>query len=60
MWIRLFSLPDEFWDLDTLKDIGNSLGEYMKVAEKTRSQIYTAFACICVYLDLSMELLEAI
>ena len=60
VWIRLFSLPSEFWYLDTLKDIGNSLGEYVKVAEKNRSQRYTTFAHICVYLDLSKELPEVI
>ena len=60
VWILLFSLPNEFWDLDTLKDIGNYLGEYVKVAEQTRSQRYTAFAHIFLYLDLSKELPEAI
>ena len=53
VWIRLFSLPGEYWDMDTLKDIGNTLGEFIKVAEKTRVQRYTSFSRICVYLDLS-------
>ena len=26
IWICLFSLPGEYWDLETLKDIGNTLG----------------------------------
>ena len=60
VWIRLFSLPGEYWDLETLRDIGNSLGEFIKVAEQTRLQRYTAFARICVYMDLSRELPEAI
>ena len=46
--------------MDTLKDIGNTLGEFIKVAEQTKAQRYTSFARICVYLDLSKELPEAI
>ena len=60
VWIRLFSLPREHWDMDTLKDIGNTLGEFIKVAEQTKAQRYTSFARICVYLDLSKELPKAI
>ena len=33
MWIDIFSLLSEYWDLDTLKDIGNTIGEFVKVAE---------------------------
>ena len=44
VWIRLFSLPGEYWDLETLRDIGNSLGEFIKVAEQTKLQRYTSFA----------------
>ena len=60
VWICVFSLPREYWDMETLKDIGNTLGEFIKVAEQTKAQRYTSFARICVYLDLSKELLEAI
>ena len=60
IWICLFSLLGEYWDLDTLKDIGNTLGEFIKVAEQTRAQIYTSFARICVYLYISKELPEVI
>ena len=53
VWIPLFSLSGEYWDLETLRDIGNSLGEFIKVAEQTRIQRFTAFARICVYMELS-------
>ena len=33
VWICLFSLPGEYWDPDTLRDIGNALGEFIKVLE---------------------------
>ena len=38
VWIHLFSLPSKYWDMDTLKDIGNTLAEFVKVAEQTKSQ----------------------
>ena len=60
VWIFLFSLPGEYWYLDTLKDIGNTLGEFIKIVEQTKTQRYTAFARICVYMDLSRELPKAI
>ena len=53
VWIRLLSLPGEYWDLDTLNDTGKTLGEFIKVAEQTKVQRYTSFARICVYMDLS-------
>ena len=59
-WIHLFSLPSEYRDLDTLKDIKNTLGEFIKVAEHTKVQRYTSFSKICIYMDLSKELHVAI
>ena len=44
VWILLFSLPGEYWDLDTLKDIGNTLGEFIKVAKQTKVYRYTSFS----------------
>ena len=46
--------------METLRDIGNTLGEFIKIAEQTKIQRYTAFVCIYVYMDLSRELPEAI
>ena len=43
-----------------MRDIGNALGEFIKVSEQTKAQRYTSFARICVYLDLSKELPKAI
>ena len=60
VWIRLVGLPREYWDMEVLRDIGNSIGEFVKVAKQTRLQWYTTFARICVYMDLSKDLPEAI
>ena len=32
----------------------------MKVAQKTKNQRYTSYACICIYIDISKDLLEAV
>lgn len=60
VWIKLFSLPSEYWDSETLQDIGNTLGEFVKVANQTEIQRYTSYARICVYMDLLKELPEVI
>ena len=46
--------------MEVLRDIGNSIGEFVKFVEQTRLQRYTTFARICVYMDLSKDLPEAV
>ena len=60
MWIRLYSLPCKYWDLEILQDIGNTLEELVKIVEQNKQQRHTKFSCICVYMDLSKEILEVI
>ena len=36
VWIRLYSLPLEYWDEDSLQEIGKGLGEFIKIAEETK------------------------
>ena len=43
VWIRMYSLLEEYWDEDSLKEIGKGLGEYIKSAEETKLQIYLLF-----------------
>lgn len=56
VWIRLYSLPWEYWEEDSLQEIGNALGEFIKVAEETKLCRYTSYAWICVYMDLKQAL----
>eukprot|EP00253_Pinus_taeda_P005524 PITA_05524 len=37
VWIRLYSLPNEFWGEESLKAIGNTLGDFVKAAEETKT-----------------------
>jgi len=38
VWIRLYSLPQEFWLKEILTRIGNTLGRYVKSFEATRER----------------------
>ena len=60
VWIRLYSLPQEYWDAEILEPLGNCLGSFIKISEQTKYQRYTAFARICIYMDLSKALSGAI
>jgi hypothetical protein len=56
VWIRLYSLPQEFWLEEILMGIGNTVGHYVKASEATRQRKYTSYARICVYMDISKAL----
>ena len=60
VWLRLYSLPCEFWRPEILIDIGNALGVFVKVAEQTKNMRFVSFARICVYLDISKDLPSSI
>lgn len=56
VWIHLYSLLVEYWNEETLKDIGNNLGAFIKVAKETKYCRYTSYARICVHMHLAKEL----
>jgi hypothetical protein len=56
VWIRLYSLPQEFWLEEILMGIGNMVGQYVKTSEATRLRKYTSYARICIYMDISKAL----
>jgi len=60
IWVRLYSLPTEYWLPEILEDIGNTLGNFVKVSEQTKLSRYTSYARICVYMNISKDLPEAI
>lgn len=60
VWIRLFSLPIDYWGLATLKQIGDKMGTFIKASEATIQRRYTSCARICVELDVSGALHEGI
>ena len=48
VWIKLYSLPREFWDEETLAGTGKILGSFVKTLKVTRMGRYTTHARICV------------
>jgi hypothetical protein len=45
-WLRLYSLPLDYWLPSTLEAIGNKLRKYAKTLEATLKGIYTSYARI--------------
>lgn len=60
VWIRLYSLPLDYWLPESLKAIGNKLGHFLKISKATLWGKYTSFARICVEMDLSGALPDEI
>jgi hypothetical protein len=53
-------LPQDYWDDETLKDIGNALGNFFKIAEQTKTNKYTSYARICIYMHIAKTLSDSI
>lgn len=60
VWIWLYSLPDEYWEEDYLKSIGNGVGDYIRAAEETKTRKYISYARICVFIRLNEALPESV
>ncbi|KAJ0974497.1 hypothetical protein J5N97_016462 [Dioscorea zingiberensis] len=53
LWLQLHHLPDEYWDDETIAEIGASFGKVIKVDATTAQQDRARFARVCVDLDLT-------
>lgn len=60
IWIQMYSLPSKYWRDEVSEGIGNTLGSFVRASEQTRKKKFTSYARICVYMDISGELLEGI
>eukprot|EP00253_Pinus_taeda_P003313 PITA_03313 len=58
VWVRIYSLPLDYWQTESLTTIGNKLGHFVKASEASRRGKYNSFARICVEMDLSRALLD--
>lgn len=56
----MYSLPLEYWDEETLKDIGNGLGDFIKIAKETKLRRYTSYVRIYVYMHLAKALADSV
>ena len=60
VWICLYSLPREYWDEETLQDIGNSIKYFFKIVDQTKTNKYTSYARICVYMHIARALSDSV
>jgi hypothetical protein len=60
VWLMLYSLPLDYWLLSTFESIGNKLGKFFKASYAILNGKYTSFARICIEMDVSGALPEAI
>jgi hypothetical protein len=60
VWMRLYSLPLDYWLPLTFETIGNKLGKYVKTSEETLRGKYTPYARMFIEMDVSGALPEAI
>jgi hypothetical protein len=50
VWIRLYSLPHEFWDEEILEGIGNTIGSFVKSSEGHQNgTLYLVCMNLCIY-----------
>ncbi|KAI9112910.1 hypothetical protein K1719_016024 [Acacia pycnantha] len=56
-WVRLPDVPFEFYNVESLRRIGNMIGKMIKVDRSTSIYDKGGFARICVEIDLKQELL---
>ena len=57
---NLYSPPLDFWDVEIFKGIGNALGYFIKMSKLTKEGRYTSYTHICVYMNVSKDLLKSI
>jgi hypothetical protein len=60
IWLRLYSLSLDYLLPSTLEEIGNKRGKYVKTSQETLKGRYTSYASICINMDVSGALPEAI
>ncbi|KAI9100906.1 hypothetical protein K1719_024030 [Acacia pycnantha] len=58
-WILLPDVPFEFYNVESLRRIGNMIGRMIKVDRATSIYDKGGFACICVKIDLQQPLLPS-
>jgi hypothetical protein len=58
--LRIYTLPLDYFLPSTFEEIGNKLGKYVNTSEETLKEKYTSYAIMCIEMDMSRELVEAI
>jgi len=60
IWARLSELPIEFYDNSILQQIGNQLGDLLKIDARTIDNVQGRFARLCIQVDLDSPLVSKV
>ncbi|GAA0145571.1 hypothetical protein LIER_05740 [Lithospermum erythrorhizon] len=60
VWLRLPSLPVEYYDIEILKDVGSQVGTLLCIDTRTVNNERGRFARICVQIDLDKPIIPSI
>ena len=60
VWIRLNELPIEYYEVEVLKQIGNSVGKVLRIDTHTAAEARGRFARLCIQVDLDKPLVTNI
>nr|POE70613.1 hypothetical protein CFP56_40930 [Quercus suber] len=60
VWIRLNELPIEYYEVEVLKQIRNSLGKVLRIDTHTTAEARGCFASLCIQVDLDKPLVTNI
>jgi len=59
IWVRFMNLPQEYWEKQTLFEIGSGLGTPITIDEATQTRHFGIFARVLIDVDLSEKLFES-
>nr|POE69034.1 uncharacterized protein CFP56_77930 [Quercus suber] len=60
IWIRLNELPIEYYEVEVLKQIGNTIGKILRIDTHTAAEARGRFARLCVQVDIDKPLVTTI
>ena len=60
VWIRLYQLPIELYEVEVLREIGESIGKVLRVDTHTASEARGKYARLCTQIDINKPLINTI
>ena len=60
VWIRLNELPIEYYEVEVLQQLGNSIGKVLRIDTHTVAETRGRFARLCVQVDINKPLVTTI
>ena len=56
IWVRLYELPIEYYNVEALRQIGKAIGNVLRVDTHTATKTMGRFARLCVQIDIEKPL----